>query len=116
MAVFSVVVPCSLIEVYELFRGICCLHRGVKLLPDYMALQPRKQAASYSSTWEPRFLLRFSEYHIPLLLFYVTFLIYRLRLQANLFNIGVSSFVFGSSRVQASSGNQTARLSFVDCM
>jgi hypothetical protein len=26
MAVFSVVVPCSLVEVYQRFRGPCCLH------------------------------------------------------------------------------------------
>jgi hypothetical protein len=29
MAVFWVVTPCSLVEVYECFRGICCLqHQG----------------------------------------------------------------------------------------
>jgi hypothetical protein len=27
MAVFWVVVPCSLVEVYRRFRGACCLHR-----------------------------------------------------------------------------------------
>jgi hypothetical protein len=26
MAVFSVVVPCSLVEIYQRFRGPCCLH------------------------------------------------------------------------------------------
>jgi hypothetical protein len=26
MAVFWVVVPCSLVEVYQCFRGPCCLH------------------------------------------------------------------------------------------
>jgi hypothetical protein len=26
MAVFWVVVPCSLVEVYQRFRGPCCLH------------------------------------------------------------------------------------------
>jgi hypothetical protein len=26
MAVFWVVVPCSLVEVYQRFRGTCCLH------------------------------------------------------------------------------------------
>jgi hypothetical protein len=27
MAVFWVVAPCSLVEVYQRFRGACCLHR-----------------------------------------------------------------------------------------
>jgi hypothetical protein len=26
MAVFWVVAPCSLVEVYQRFRGLCCLH------------------------------------------------------------------------------------------
>jgi hypothetical protein len=26
MAVFWVAVPCSLVEVYQRFRGLCCLH------------------------------------------------------------------------------------------
>jgi hypothetical protein len=26
MAVFWVVAPCSLVEVYQRFRGVCCLH------------------------------------------------------------------------------------------
>jgi hypothetical protein len=55
MAVFWVVAPCSLVEVYQRFRGTCCLHhegddgssmyhRNVgKLLPDYTALQLRRQ-------------------------------------------------------------------------
>jgi hypothetical protein len=61
MAVFWVVAPCSLVEVYQRFRGPCCLHhqddrpndggskylRNVgKLLPDYAALQPRRQSTS----------------------------------------------------------------------
>jgi hypothetical protein len=61
MTVFWVVAPCSLIEVYQRFRGPCCLrHQGPddgsskylcrnvgKLLPDYTALQPRRQPSSY---------------------------------------------------------------------
>jgi hypothetical protein len=46
MAVFWVVAPCSLVEVYQRFRGPCCLHHQGhvgKLLPDYTALQPRRQ-------------------------------------------------------------------------
>jgi hypothetical protein len=27
MAVFLVVAPCNLVEVYQCFRGACCLHR-----------------------------------------------------------------------------------------
>jgi hypothetical protein len=61
MAVFWVVAPCSLVEVYLRFRGPCCLHHyGYyrpddggskdlwnigKLLPDYTALQPRRQSS-----------------------------------------------------------------------
>jgi hypothetical protein len=63
MSVFWVVVPCSLVEVKRRFRGTCRLHhycpddggskhlRNIgKLLPDYMALQPRRH--SFSS-WNP---------------------------------------------------------------
>jgi hypothetical protein len=67
MAVFWVVVPCSLVEVYWHFRGACCLHyqdnsssspcwwrqqvhlklwNMGKLLPDYTAQQPRSQPSS----------------------------------------------------------------------
>jgi hypothetical protein len=49
MAVFCVVVPCSLVEVYGRFRGACCLYH----LPDYTAQQPRRQPSSYSPPWEP---------------------------------------------------------------
>jgi hypothetical protein len=48
MAVFWVVAPCSLVEVYQRFRGPCCLHhQGSPWLPDYTALQPRRQSSSY---------------------------------------------------------------------
>jgi hypothetical protein len=56
IAVFWVVAPCSLVEVYQRFRGPCCLHQ---LLPDYTALQPRIQQSSYSPPWEPQILLNF---------------------------------------------------------
>jgi hypothetical protein len=63
MAMFWVEVPCGLVEVYCCFKGISCLHYqgsvdgcGVggskylqnigKLLPDYTALQPRRQPSS----------------------------------------------------------------------
>jgi hypothetical protein len=66
MAVFWVVAPCSLVEVYQRFRGPCCLllqgkdlWNVGKLLPDYTALQPRTQPSSYSPPWEPQILLRF---------------------------------------------------------
>jgi hypothetical protein len=64
IAVFWVVAPCSLVEVYQRFRGPCCLqHQGDrpddggskdlwnvgKLLPDYTVLQPRiKQSSMYA--------------------------------------------------------------------
>jgi hypothetical protein len=34
MAVFWVVVPCGLVEVYQRFRGPCCLHRQGNHHPD----------------------------------------------------------------------------------
>jgi hypothetical protein len=49
MAVFWVVAPCSLVEVYSHFRGACCPHHQ----GDYMAQQPRRQSSSYSLPWEP---------------------------------------------------------------
>jgi hypothetical protein len=53
MAVFWVVAPCSLVEVYRRFRGDrpddggskYLLNVG-KLLPDYTALQTRRQSSS----------------------------------------------------------------------
>jgi hypothetical protein len=61
MTVSWVVAPCSLV-VYRRFRGACCLyHQGDddggskslwnigKFLPDYTALQPRRQPSSVLS-------------------------------------------------------------------
>jgi hypothetical protein len=72
MAVFWVVAPCSLVEVYRRFRGTCCLHHHRpddgsskylwnvgKLLPGYTTLQPKRQASStmsYGPPWEPHVL------------------------------------------------------------
>jgi hypothetical protein len=67
MAVVWVVAPCSLVDVYQRFRGPCFLHHQDdeisspwfvgKLLPDYTTLQPRRQPYSYSLLWEPQILL-----------------------------------------------------------
>jgi hypothetical protein len=69
MAVFWVMAQCSLVDVYRRFRDTCCLHHQGddggrkylwnvgKLLPDYTALQPRRQPSSYSPSWEPQILL-----------------------------------------------------------
>jgi hypothetical protein len=74
MAVFWVVSPCILVEIYQRFRGPCCLHHQGdetrpddgsskvlwnvgKFLPDYTALQPRRQPSSYQPPWEPQVLL-----------------------------------------------------------
>jgi hypothetical protein len=67
MAVFWVVAPCSLLEVYCCFRGAYCLHHHRpddggskhlwkigKLLPNYTVQQPRIQPFSYSLLWEPQ--------------------------------------------------------------
>jgi hypothetical protein len=57
MAVFWVVAPCSLVEVYQRFRGTYCLHHlgdddgNVGKLPDYTALQPRRQPSSVCNTF-----------------------------------------------------------------
>jgi hypothetical protein len=74
MTLFWVVTSCRLVEVYRRFRGACCppqkgTHRpddgGNKhlwnvgeLLPDYTALQPRRQPSSYSPPWEPEISIR----------------------------------------------------------
>jgi hypothetical protein len=47
MAVFWVIVPCSLVEVYWHFRGAYSLRNVGKLLPDYTVLQPRRHPSSY---------------------------------------------------------------------
>jgi hypothetical protein len=69
MAVFWVVVPCSLVDVYRRFGGTWCLHHQRdrpddggskyvwnvgKRLSDYTMLQPRRQPFSYSPPWEPQ--------------------------------------------------------------
>jgi hypothetical protein len=67
MAVFWVVAPCSLVEVYQRFRGSLLppssgreaarnLWNVSKLLPYCTVLQPRKQPSSYSPPWEPQIL------------------------------------------------------------
>jgi hypothetical protein len=67
MAVFWVVAPCSLVEVYRRFRLFAAsIIRAIaldggskhiwnvgKLLPDYTEQQPRRQPSSYSPPWEP---------------------------------------------------------------
>jgi hypothetical protein len=69
MAVFCVVAPCSLVEIYRRFRGTCCLHhQGLshnggdskrpwnvcKFPPDCCTVQhSRRQPSSYSSRTEP---------------------------------------------------------------
>jgi hypothetical protein len=75
VAVLWVVAPGSLVEFYRLFRGAYCLHRQgndhgdtlrpndggsmylrnvCKLVPDYTALQPRRQPSSHSLPREPQ--------------------------------------------------------------
>jgi hypothetical protein len=49
IVVFWVVAPCSLVEVYQRFRGPCCLH--------HQGDSPRRQQSSYSPPWEPQILL-----------------------------------------------------------
>jgi hypothetical protein len=57
--VFWDIAPCSVVEVYRLFGGSCCLHHQSdggskhvwnvgKLLPDFTAQQPRRQLFSCS--------------------------------------------------------------------
>jgi hypothetical protein len=62
MAVFWLVAPCSLVEVYQRFRGpSCCLHHQGdrkdlwnvgKLLLDYTVLQPRRQPSRCGFSYE----------------------------------------------------------------
>jgi hypothetical protein len=65
----TVLMPCSLVDLYRCFRGYFCFHYQVdewpqmmgtscksetsELAPVYTALQPRKQPNSYSQPWEP---------------------------------------------------------------
>jgi hypothetical protein len=56
MAVFWVVAMCSLVEVYQHFRGALCLHHQGDLSSDNMVLQPRRQPSSYLLPWEPQIL------------------------------------------------------------
>jgi hypothetical protein len=83
MAVFWVVSPCSLVEVYRRFIGAYCLHHQDddypydggrnhlwnvrKFLSDYTA-QPIRQSSSYSPPWEPEISRMFYASHLLLLL------------------------------------------------
>jgi hypothetical protein len=59
MAVFRVVVPCSLVEVYQRFRGLCCLHHqgDEGTHPSLIALMTEAARSSetmvnfYQTTW-----------------------------------------------------------------
>jgi hypothetical protein len=59
MAVFWVVAPCNLVEIYQRFRCPRCLHHQGSSV--HTALQPRRQLSSYSSPREPHILLRTCE-------------------------------------------------------
>jgi hypothetical protein len=61
VAVICVVVPFGLMDLYQCFRGACCLHHkgddlplwnNGKLLPDCTVQEPRRQPLSYSPLWE----------------------------------------------------------------
>jgi hypothetical protein len=69
MAVFWLVAPCNLVEVYRRFGGTCCCHlRGDgKLIPDYVAQQPKKTAIFMLAAVRTSNLTRFS-YFIVLLM------------------------------------------------
>jgi hypothetical protein len=71
MAVFWVVAPCSLVEIYQRDELWAMSHRpddggskvlwnAGKFLPDYTALKPRRQPSSYQPPWGPQILLRIS--------------------------------------------------------
>jgi hypothetical protein len=61
MAVFRIVAPCNLVVYWRVRSGFYFPHQGSKplwnvgkLLPGYMAQQPRKQPSSYSLLSEPQ--------------------------------------------------------------
>jgi hypothetical protein len=64
MAVFWVVAPCSLVEVYHgnhpYDGGSKYLWNVGKLLPDYMVLQPIRQPPSCLPPWEPQILCEYT--------------------------------------------------------
>jgi hypothetical protein len=51
MAVFWVVAPCSLVEVYQRFRGPCCLHhQGDRSEDSHLHTHRREDLKSYLPT------------------------------------------------------------------
>jgi hypothetical protein len=48
MAVFWVVAPCSLVEVYQRFRGPCCLHHQIALMME--ATRTSETLVNFSQT------------------------------------------------------------------
>jgi hypothetical protein len=51
MAVFWVVAPCSLVEVYRCFRGACCLHHPLIALMMEAANTSETLISFYQTTW-----------------------------------------------------------------
>jgi hypothetical protein len=49
MAVFWVVAPCSLVEIYQRFRGPCCLHHQGALMME--AARTSETFVTYETTW-----------------------------------------------------------------
>jgi hypothetical protein len=50
MAVFWVVAPCSLVEVYQCFRGPCCLHHQGALMMEAAKTSTRLHGAATQKT------------------------------------------------------------------
>jgi hypothetical protein len=53
MAVFWVIVPCSLVEVYQCFRGPCCLHYQSHLLNISTVYGVSTQIAAHNNPTPP---------------------------------------------------------------
>jgi hypothetical protein len=68
MAVFWVVAPCSLVEVYQRFRGPCCLHHQGDEYPSIFVLtavrtsNPTKSLYGYRKLHEPGQLSHYSDW------------------------------------------------------
>jgi hypothetical protein len=100
IAVFWVVAPCSLVEIYQRFRGPCCLHHQGDFLPSFLAHLSFFSSLFRVSSFSVSFIPSFSPCTPFLLSFYfLDFLIYCIKIICLfLFSLSLFSLCYHTSQ------------------